>query len=186
MVDHATGARDDDVAAAADRRLLDPDVDATKRRAHRDVGPRSVDAEVLGDLDAEFAGRDEDHRLEPGPVVEHLLQDREAEGRGLPGAGLTAGNEVVSGEDERDGVRLDIGRRVVAGFLDSIQDGLAQPEGCKCHFRRVVLFNQLQRRCGAAEPNLSFGAAGMAGRLRFGLVCISGCAPLVSRRALSS
>ena len=64
--------------------------------------------------------RDQDQGAEPRTVVEHHVEDRQAEGRCLARAGFTAGNQVVSGEDVRDGVFLDLGRGLVARLLDSI------------------------------------------------------------------
>ncbi len=114
-------------------RGADHDVDALGERLDlRPVRPAAVDGEdthvadlagglqVVGDLRAELAGRDDDQRLRElgelllgGPAGVHVgahgdpLDQREAEAEGLAGAGLGLADDVVAGQRDREGHLLD-------------------------------------------------------------------------------
>ena len=84
MVDQAPGAGDEDVEAAAERRLLDHDRDAAERGLHVEPRVRGVGAEVLGDLDAELTCRHEDDRAQARLTALEAVEHGQAEGGGLP------------------------------------------------------------------------------------------------------
>src|SRR5690606_22432933 len=64
--------------------------------------------QVLGDLDAQLAGRDDDERLDAGRGVEtEPLDQREAEAERLARARLGLADDVLAGEAEGNGLGLD-------------------------------------------------------------------------------
>jgi hypothetical protein len=126
-VDEAAGGADDDLDALLQRLDL------------RLVGAAAVDAQdadaaqtagllqVVGDLDAELAGRDDDERLRlagglelgPGVVLRRgeALQERDAEAEGLAGAGLGLADEVgpLQGQGQRELLDREGGDDAVGG-----------------------------------------------------------------------
>src|SRR4030042_1622397 len=68
----------------------------------------------------------EDHRLDGAVRRVHLLDDRDAEGRGLPRSRARLNHEVLAGEGEGDRLLLHGGRRLVALGLDAAK-GLGGP-----------------------------------------------------------
>ena len=79
-----------------------------------------VGAQRLGHLDAELAGRGQDDRLDLVVGGVEVLQQRQAEGGGLAGAGLRLADHVVAGEQLRDRLLLDRGRLVVAELVERL------------------------------------------------------------------
>ena len=63
-------------------------------------------AELLGNLDAEFPGGADHHRLGIHLVHPQIFEQRNAEGTGLAGAGGRLGNDVVPVQHRRDGSGL--------------------------------------------------------------------------------
>jgi hypothetical protein len=133
VVDEAARARDHDVAAALEGRLLDRHVDAAERRADRQAGMLRVDAQVLGHLHAQFARRHDDEATQAGFTAAEAVEHRQAEGRRLAAAGLAEADQFGAGEDLGNGTRLDVRRLFVAGGANTTQDGLLQPKGSKSH-----------------------------------------------------
>ena len=95
----------------------------------------------LSYLQCELARRSEDqhpHRLAPAAVASRVglvetLEDGQHESGRLAGAGLGAGQQVTSGEDERDRLGLNRGRLDVAGVRDSAEQFGRQPELSEGH-----------------------------------------------------
>ena len=77
-----------------------------------------VGAQRLGDLDAELARRGEHDRLHLLALGVEVLEQRQAEGGGLAGAGLRLADHVVAGEQLRDRLLLDRGRLLVAELVE--------------------------------------------------------------------
>ncbi len=116
-VDQPTGGADDDVDPLPER--LDLRLVGTAavdlEDAHAAAG--TSQAQVLGDLDAELAGRDDDERLRlPGGSEElhvvvggrdEALQQRDAEAQRLARTGLGLADDVLPGEGDREGHLLD-------------------------------------------------------------------------------
>jgi hypothetical protein len=77
--------------------------------------------DLLGEL---TRGGDHQHvrALAAAGVVERV-HDRKEEGRGLAGAGLGGGEEVVAGQDLGDGLGLDGGGLGVAQVVDGLEHG---------------------------------------------------------------
>jgi hypothetical protein len=66
--------------------------------------------------------------------VHQLVDQRQGEGGGLAGAGLGDAQNVLAGEGDRDGLRLNGGGRGVAGVCDRLKGRGRQPEfGKFCH-----------------------------------------------------
>ena len=95
------------------------------------VGPQAV-----ADLERELARRGEDqragafrfiHAIVPG----EMLQQRQAEGRRLAGAGLGDAEHIAARKTERNGLRLDRGRMGIVLGRESAQERLGDAEGCK-------------------------------------------------------
>ena len=108
QVDEAPGGADDDLRAGLE--LLDLALVrlAAVDRDDRGGAVRGRDLEVLGHLDREFAGRDDDEGLHAvRGVGAEALDDGEAEPEGLAGARLGLADDVLAGEGERDRLLLD-------------------------------------------------------------------------------
>ena len=110
-------------------------------------GALAVGSEAFVDLGGQFASRREDEgswldgattllvcRRDVEPV-----QDGQRKGRGLAGAGLCASEQVATGENRRDRLRLDRRRGVVAGVGDRVADRPAEFKGRKVQQRMYLL-----------------------------------------------
>lgn len=81
--------------------------------------------ETFLDLRGEFARRFEDQRARhagAGAAALETRQHRQDKGGGLAGAGLRDAENVAAGEGLGNRLRLDGGRRCVAGGFDSLKD----------------------------------------------------------------
>ncbi len=119
-VQQAAGGADDDVDALPQRldlRLVRP---AAVDGEHTDVTDLAGGLQVVGDLGAQLAGRDDDQRLRalaelllgrPAGVDvgahDDALDQRQAEAQGLAGAGLGLADDIVAGQSDRQGHLLD-------------------------------------------------------------------------------
>ena len=66
------------------------------------------EGQVFGNLNAEFAGRDDDERFDAGRGVgAERLEKGQAETERLTGTGLGLADDVLAGESHRDGLLLD-------------------------------------------------------------------------------
>ena len=84
-----------------------------------------VSPDVFINLQGEFAGRCQDQRARAGlaTVAKDRRQPRQngqREGRGLAGAGLGNANQIVPGDDWRDGGDLNRRRFGVTRFFDGL------------------------------------------------------------------
>ena len=128
-----------------------------------------VSAHVLLDLDHEFTRRRHDQRARaaPLPVLDRsgqLGQDRQDERRRLPGTGLRDADDIVSGENVRDGCDLDRSRLGVTRVVHGLEDLGRKMECAKGHcvrdyrrLRSIRIFSSLR---GARR--ISPGALGEA------------------------
>src|SRR4029453_11344204 len=76
-------------------------------RDRADAGVTAGGVDVAGDLEAELPGGDDDQGLHLGQVRLDLLDDRDAEGQRLAGAGAGLADEVDPGQRERQAEGLD-------------------------------------------------------------------------------
>ena len=95
----------------------------------------------LFDLDDEFARRRNHQRACPAPLPichggRQLCQNRQNKGRGLSCPRLGNTDNIVSGQDERNGGKLNRGWFGVTGFLDSSENLRGEIEGAKRHWNR--------------------------------------------------
>ena len=122
QVHHPADGGDDDVGAGAQLRLLGADRGAAEDGDDLDVEVLGVGAQRLRHLDAELAGRRQDDRLHLVVVGVEVLQQRQAEGGGLAGAGLRLADHVVAAEQLRDRLLLDRRRLLEAELVERLLD----------------------------------------------------------------
>ena len=128
-VEQAAGRADDDVDALLQRLDLRLEGAAAVDGLDADLAHAARGLEVLGDLDAQLAGRDDDERLRGAGralvLALDALQQRDAEAERLAGAGAGLADEVLAGQRDRQRHRLD-GER--GGDADGGErlDGLGQ------------------------------------------------------------
>jgi hypothetical protein len=143
VIEQAPGRGDDDVHAAAQLFALLVVVDAAVDQRGFQAGVAAEAAEVLVDLDREFArGRDDQRaRIVRGAfgerrTREQALHHRHQERAGLAGAGLRLAGDIAPGESQRQGQRLDRraageARRAQAGEqvgvqLEAVEEGIGE------------------------------------------------------------
>ena len=120
------------------------------------IGRVLAEALELGvDLDAQLAGGDEDDRLRR-QALGRALEDGDAEGGGLAGAGAGLAEDVDAGQRAGDQQRLDLGRRVELRLGQPAEDGGADAQG------------------GEGLGELTFGGLGLVGGCLFGFKAVLG------------
>ena len=162
-VEQATGCGDDDVDPGAELRNLRNLADAAEDREVLEGQAASVDAEALEDLRRKLAGRGQDEGAGPvsvggvprGPPGAaggsgEAMEDRKREGGGLAGSGLCAAEDVLPGEDRRDGLDLDRGRGRVAFCGYRANDRLSEPQFIESHAKSYS-GSGVDRASGALE-----------------------------------
>ena len=145
QVEQPAGGADHDVHAAAQRvdlRLVGPAaVDGEHPGAQRHAGY----PQVVGDLAGQLPGGHHDERRRGGRLagrgVGQVLQQRDAEGQRLAGAGAGLADDVVPGQRDRQGQALDGERGGDAHALQGDADPLVYAKvtkGLRCvHVRRT-------------------------------------------------
>ncbi len=128
QVHHPPDRGDDDVGAGAQLRLLRADRGAAEDGDDLDVEVLGHRAQCLGHLDAELAGRRHHDRLDLVVLRIEVLQQRQAEGRRLAGAGLRLADHVVAAEQLRDRLLLDRSRVLVAELVERLLDRRIESE----------------------------------------------------------
>ncbi len=99
-----------------------------------------IGAQAVVDLDRQFASRSQDQgaratrSLGRGLVGGQTVQQRQAECCGLAGAGLGAGQQIATGQGQRNRFGLDRGRCGVVEFCERAQQRGRKPEGFKGHW----------------------------------------------------
>ena len=117
-----------DVAAVGDRGLGDLDGQLAGRGQHQH-------ARTLRRLTAQRAAARGRIGLAGG---QHTLECRQHEGGGLAAAGVGAHAQIRTGHRGGNGLRLHVGRVLVAGSGDGLQDGLVQAQGRKAHVNTLI------------------------------------------------
>ena len=143
QVDHATGGADDDVDAGGERVDLRLVGAATVDGEHADGALRRRGREVARDLDRELTRREHHERLwlpRGGKILvadlaggDHAVQQRDAEAEGLAGSGLRLADDVVAGQRDREGHRLDrerVGDPLVGERRDDLGADVVVRKGC--------------------------------------------------------
>ena len=98
VVEHAARRPNDDLRAAVDRVLLRPEGAAAVDQRRADAGALAERVEHVADLLREFARRDEHEGLEPLVLEVDLLDQGDAEGERLAGAGEGLADDVFAFE----------------------------------------------------------------------------------------
>ena len=111
VVEQPAGGGHQDIHAVAQGVLLLAVADAAEDDGGAQVGEPGEIANGGFDLRGQFAGRFEDQQAGLRAVLAELGEDRQRERCGLAGAGLRAADDVLAGEDQRNGAQLD-GRRL--------------------------------------------------------------------------
>ncbi|MOA04342.1 hypothetical protein D3C78_1238910 [compost metagenome] len=108
VFEDAPRGADHDVRAMLQRADLRAERHAAAQGQHLDVvGAARQQADFLGHLVGQFAGRAQHQRLAAEVALIERRQQAEGEGGGLAAAGLGLGDQVVTGEDQWQALRLD-------------------------------------------------------------------------------
>ena len=134
IIEQAAGRGDKDVGAALELRFLFAVADAAIDDGGAEVAEAGVVARGLVDLHGELAGglEDEDPRT-LGTVLLEEREQREHERGGLAGAGLRGADDVLAGEDEREGLKLDFGGIEKSHRLHAVDHVVGKAEILKRH-----------------------------------------------------
>ena len=138
VVEQPAGRGHQDVDAAGQRLGLRPMPDAAEHDGHGEAEIPAVGAEAFGDLGRKLAGGAQHQHAAAlahwrAPIGRQAMDDGQRERGGLAGAGLGDAEEVAPGQRDRDGLRLDGGRRLVAFALQRLQDRRSEAEIGKIH-----------------------------------------------------
>src|SRR5215212_7337701 len=107
MVEDAAGGADHDLGALVKAADLGPEGTPADDRDRPHPGVTAGGVDVARDLQAELAGGDQHQGLDLRQLGLDLLDDRDAEGEGLAGAGAGLADEVDPGQRERQAERLN-------------------------------------------------------------------------------
>ncbi len=107
MVEQASRGADDDLGALGEGDDLGPEGPPADDRDHPHAGVPAGRFEVAGHLQAELTGGDDHEGLDVRLVLLDALDDRDAEGEGLAGAGARLADQVDAGERQRQAEGLD-------------------------------------------------------------------------------
>jgi len=129
QVEQATGARDDNLDAAAQRVNLRHHADAAVDGGAAQSRLPAQSNERLVNLFRQLArGRDDQRPHLLARAVLQALQDGQGKGRSLARSGLGEANHVATGHDGRNRVALDGGRLLIAGCMDPGRQARGQIE----------------------------------------------------------
>ncbi|OIQ71701.1 hypothetical protein GALL_466790 [mine drainage metagenome] len=154
VIDHAPGRADDDVRAAPERgQLRHVALPAVNRQHMKSAAPRRVAGEGFGNLDRQLARGHQHQRLRPRQRDVDALHDRQRERRGLAGAGLRLADQVDSGEQLRDRLRLDRRRRLVTQRAQRVEQFSSEAEFGKAGDGFEFLGHRMEWSSTRAGPN---------------------------------
>ena len=129
VVHHAAGGADDNLGAAAQARdlVLNRLAAVDTDRAHA-LGVAGQAADLVADLHRQLARRAEDEHLRVFGigVLEAGLDGGNAERHGLSGAGVRPADDIVSGEDGGDRLRLNLRRCGKAGLAQGAEHAVGE------------------------------------------------------------
>ncbi len=148
VVHKAAGGGDQDVEAAVQRLVLRAVLDAAVDGGDLQAHALGIGLEAVGDLRRQFARRRQDEaahglRRRNDAVGQDVLQDRQGEGRRLAGAGLGDAQQVMAGQQVRNGLGLDRGGVDIALAIEGQQKGRAQAQIGKT--RQAIVFHEYAR-----------------------------------------
>ena len=133
VVLQAARRRDHDVEPAGQRGALRAVADAAEHHADRQAEMAAIGLQAVGDLGRQFARGGQDERPaaaagRPSAGVRQAMQQRQAEGRGLAGAGLGDAQQVTAVARGGDRLRLDRGGGRVAFLGKRLEDAAVETE----------------------------------------------------------
>lgn len=155
QVDDPAGGADDDLGVVAEVLHLGGDLLPAVDGEGLDRGVLAEALDLGLDLDGQLARGDEDEGLGGDPLG-HLLEDGEAEGGGLAGAGAGLPEDVDAGQGAGDEQRLDLGGGLELGLGQAAEDGRAEPE-CGEGFGDGRVFGLIARVTWCSSPDSSVG-----------------------------
>ena len=133
VIEQAARRRDDHIHAGPQGLILPAIADTPVHHRHAQIGePRKIANGGL-DLRRQLA-RGFQHQNARGQAADpELGQDRQGKRRCLPGAGLGAADDVLSGQNQRNGAKLNRRRLHVTHRFDAFQNGGGQAKFGKRH-----------------------------------------------------
>ena len=161
QIEQAARCGDEDIDAALELADLAVDRHATEHDLGGDTQVATIDADIVGDLAGQFAGRRQDQspataRLARFLVTREAIENRQREGGGLAGARLGDAEQVTAFENQRNRLGLDRSRSFIAFAGERLEDGLGETEIGKC--------GQDCTFCACGEPHRRVDACGLVGR----------------------
>ena len=119
-------------------------LNAAEDRRHAQRQMFRVSAHVFLDLHDQFARRRDDEHARPAAVslaqpAREMVQDRQDKRGRLAGAGLGDADDIVAGQNLRNGRRLDRRGLGVTSFLDGFKDAVVETERTKGHEPRTIV-----------------------------------------------
>src|SRR5690242_2540940 len=114
VVEHTAGGADGDLRAGHQRALLRTEGASADQLSDAQATPAVEVFEHAGDLGGQLARGHEDERLQCALARVNALEQRQAEGDGLAGAGARLADDIAPAQQRRDGPRLDERRRLDA------------------------------------------------------------------------
>ena len=134
-VEQTAGAGDDELCAGAEGADLGLFADAAKNGGYAQRQVPRVSPDIFLDLKDEFArgGEDKGAGTARGAAdgIGQPGQHGQCEGGGLAGAGLGDADQIMTGDNRRNGLGLDGGGFGVAGFLHGLKDFGIETEDLK-------------------------------------------------------
>ena len=164
QVQQTTGGGDQNVDTAFDFVDLGVHSHATKDHGGIELEVFAVIAHRLFNLSRQFAGWGE-HQGADGFAAKavlarfaqaELVQQRQGERGCFAGAGLSASQQILSGQNGWNGLGLNGGRGVVAEFAHGLHDGRGQIQFFKVHF----IERHLRRRSRLIQLRLAVSSGG--------------------------
>jgi len=158
VIEHASGRSHGNMNPTLQRRELR--TQGLPAGNHQHVEPRVLAPELAnlaGHLGTQLTGRAEDEGLKHAPVQRQVLENRQGIRGGFATPGFRLTDQVLPGEQHRNGRGLDRGHLLVAEFMDHRQQRGRQVERSKAggHARKDTLechrVRQMTLGCGAVD-----------------------------------
>jgi hypothetical protein len=152
MIEQSSGRGDDSVGAGFQFVVLFSVTDAAEDDGGFQIGETRIIADGRFDLRGEFARRFENEHARTGRVRAELRENGQRERRGLAGAGLRTADDVLAGEDQRNGAQLDGRRLDVTHRLDAFENFLGKSECGKTHGWKSITKPSRRKQFDLAVP----------------------------------
>ena len=168
-IQQPAGSADDDVDTRAERLDLRLVGAATVEGQHPGTQPRACHPQVVGDLDGQFPGGDDNERtrgLRVGlRLVLEPLQQRDTEAKRLAGAGARLADDVVAAQCDRQGQGLNGKGGVYSCRLEGDADRVRDAKFAERHRMRGIRRHGACLYCrGVLQQDLAAGTVSGGGR----------------------